>query len=68
MTRSIEEVLHHMPAVARLATNEWAKSFAESIVRQSRRRGWHPSAKQLAAMQRMVSELFTGPDDGALIE
>ncbi len=69
MTRSIEEALYHMPTVAKLATNEWAKSFAESIVRQSRRRGWRPSAKQSALMQRMVSELFTRRDDGgALIE
>ncbi|MCA3446727.1 MAG: hypothetical protein INF93_08425 [Rhodobacter sp.] len=69
MTRSIEEALYHMPTVAKLATNEWAKSFAESIVKQSRRRGWRPSAKQQALMQRMVSELFTRRDDGgALIE
>jgi hypothetical protein len=69
MTRSIEEALYHMPTVAKLATNEWAKSFAESIVKQSRRRGWQPSAKQSALMQRMVSELFTRRDDGdALIE
>ena len=68
MTRSIEEALYHMPTVARLATNEWAKSFAQSIVKQSRRRGWRPSARQSALMQRMVSELFSGPDDCALIE
>jgi len=68
MTRSIDELLWHMPTVARMARDEWAKGFAESIVKQARRRGWHPSAKQLATMQRMVSELFTGPDDGALIE
>ena len=69
MTRSIEEALYHMPTVARLATDTWAKGFAESIVRQSRRRGWRPSAKQLALMRRMVGELFTRRDDGgALIE
>ncbi len=69
MTRCIEELIWHMPTVAKLATNEWAKSFAESIVRQSRRRGWQPSAKQLALMQRMVGELFTRRDDGdALVE
>ena len=68
MNRCTEELLFHLPTVARMASDEWAKSFAESVLKQSRRRGWHPSAKQLAAMQRMVSELFTGPDDGALIE
>jgi hypothetical protein len=69
MNRPIEELIWHMPAVSKMATDEWAKSFAESIVRQSRRRGWQPSAKQLALMHRMVSELFTRRDDGgALVE
>jgi hypothetical protein len=69
MTRSTEELLWHMPTVGKLATNAWAKGFAESIVKQSRRRGWRPSAKQSALMQRMVNELFTRRDDGgALIE
>ena len=68
MNRSTEELLFHMPTVARRARDEWAKAFAESVVKQARRRNWHPSAKQLAMMQRMVSELFTGPDEGALIE
>jgi len=68
MNRSVEELIWHMPTVARRARDEWAKAFAESIVKQARRRNWHPSAKQKAMMQRMVSELFTGPDEGALIE
>jgi hypothetical protein len=64
MNRSIEELLWHMPTVHRMARDEWAKGFAESVLKQARRRGWRPSVKQLAMMQRM----FTGPDDGALIE
>ena len=67
MTRSIEEALHHMPTVAKLATDAWAKSFAESIVKQSRRRGWRPSAKQSALMQRMVTELFSRREDGDVL-
>ncbi len=68
MTRSIDELVWYMPIVARMARDEWAKGFAESVLKQSRRRGWRPSVKQMATMQRMVSELFSGPDDGALIE
>lgn len=60
--RSVDELLHHWPTVCRLAEDDWAKGFALSIARQSRRRGWHPSAKQTGIMQRMVSELFTQAD------
>jgi hypothetical protein len=67
MNRSTEELLFHMKTVAKLATNEWAKGFAESIVKQSRRRGWQPSAKQSALMQRMVGELFSRRDDGGTL-
>ena len=69
MNRSTEELLWHMPTVHRMARDEWAKNFAESVLKQARRRGWRPSVKQLAMMQRMVSELFTRRDDGdALVE
>ena len=68
MNRSVEELIWYMPIAGRRARDEWAKAFAESIVKQGRRRNWNPSAKQLAMMQRMVGELFTGPDEGALIE
>lgn len=68
MSRSVEELIWYMPVVAGRARDEWAKGFAESIVKQARRRNWNPSAKQLALMQRMVAELFTCPDEGALIE
>lgn len=67
----VEELLFHMPTVARVATSDWAKGFAQSIARQSRRRGWHPSPKQEALMRRLVAELFhaqEGDDDAQLIE
>jgi hypothetical protein len=59
----IERLLHHWPAVVSNAENEWAKGFACSVLRQSRKRGWRPSDKQLGIMRRMVSDLFAyGPD------
>lgn len=66
----VERLIWHMPTVAERATDPWAKSFATSIARQSRRRGWRPTPKQAAMMRRLVSDLFTygGDDDGAVIE
>lgn len=55
----VERLIWHMPAVARLAENEWAKAFALSVIRQSRRRRWNPSSKQLTVMRGLVSDLFT---------
>ncbi|WP_417587398.1 hypothetical protein [Pararhodobacter oceanensis] len=67
--RCIEELLFHMPTVANGATNDWAKGFAKSIVKQSKRRGWRPTPKQIAMMRRLVSDLFAyGDDDLSLIE
>ena len=68
--RTTDECLHHMPAVARLASDEWARGFASSILRQSRRKGWNPTPKQLGMMRRMVAELFqlSGDDDLIVIE
>lgn len=64
--RTVDELVWHMPTVARLAENTWAKSFAQSIQRQSRRRGWRPSPKQLSVMQTLVSDLFAhgGQEEG----
>lgn len=54
----IERLLHHMPTVARLAENDWTKGFAQSVIRQSYRKGWTPSLKQLPVMRELVSDLF----------
>jgi hypothetical protein len=35
----------------------WAGEFAASISRQSRRRGWQPSEKQIETMRRIVRDL-----------
>lgn len=53
---SVEACLYWLEAVAARATNEWARGFAKSVLRQSRRRGWKPSPKQAAVMRRLVSE------------
>lgn len=54
----IERLLHHMPTVAAQAENEWAGDFAKSITRQSYRRGWKPTPKQLSVMRKLVADLF----------
>ncbi|WP_386167206.1 hypothetical protein [Sulfitobacter pontiacus] len=60
----IERLLHHMPAVARLAAHEWAKGFAKSLIVQSYRKGWKPSLKQLHIMRELVADLFRQSGDG----
>jgi hypothetical protein len=54
----VERLLHHMPAVAANAGNDFARGFAVSIAKQSRRKGWWPSHKQLPVMRSLVSDLF----------
>lgn len=56
--RPVEELLWSWPTVCRMATNEWAKGFAASIAKQAKRRNWHPSPKQHALMQQLVSETY----------
>jgi hypothetical protein len=72
-SRNLEELLFHMPTVARLAKTDFVKGFALSVVKQSHRRNWTPSAKQYALIRQMVSDLFTqthneADDDIDLIE
>lgn len=62
--RSVDELLWSWPTVCKVATNDWAKSFAQSIQRQSRRPNWMPSPKQHVLMNRMVAELYQHSDDG----
>ena len=61
----IERLLHHLPTVAQLAEETWAKGFALSVLKQSRRQGWPPTPKQLPVMRGLVSALFTRTEDGA---
>ncbi|MGR3368747.1 MAG: hypothetical protein ACU0CC_04865 [Sagittula sp.] len=60
----LERLLFHMPTIAEKSENQWPRSFAQSIVRQSRRRGWKPSTKQLSMMRRLVSDLFVHGYEG----
>ncbi len=55
--RTVDELLWHMPTVARLG-NDWAAGFARSILSQARRRNWQPTPKQRALMASLVSDLF----------
>jgi hypothetical protein len=59
----IERLLHHMPTVAQMAENTWAKGFAQSVTKQARRKNWHPSPKQLSVMRGLVTDLFTRASD-----
>lgn len=60
----VERLLFHWPAVVRAAGDDWAKGFATSIARQSRRRGWRPTQKQMEIMRRLVADLFTHAHEG----
>lgn len=70
--RTADECLFHWQTICRVAKDKWATDFAHSIAKQSRRRGWKPTPKQLAFMRRMVSDLFLyradDDDDLSLIE
>ena len=56
--RPVDELLWSWPTVCKVATNDWAKSFAQSIHRQSRRpkatdcrsKGWDGGTCQLEAL------------------
>lgn len=65
----IERLIYHMPTVAHLAETDFAKGFAQLMMKQSRRRGWKPSLKQLPVRRELVSDLFTyDPDQGGDIQ
>lgn len=69
-TAEIERLLFHWPSVIGQARTEWASGFAASIAKQSRRKGWRPTDRQLGMMRRMVSDLFSqsGRHDMPVIE
>jgi len=56
--RHLEELLYHMRTIAQLPNGDWAAGFARSILRSAKRRGWKPTHKQRAIMQRLVAEMF----------
>jgi len=65
----IERLLHHMPVVAERSEDAWVTEFCRSIARQSRRRNWKPTTKQLSMMRRLVADLFAlGSDTGGDVE
>lgn len=58
---SLDELIYHMRTIARTADSEWERGFAASVLKQSRRAKWKPSAKQIKIMRNLVDDLF-GPD------
>lgn len=72
--RSVEELLHHWPAVVFRASDDWTRGFTRSISAAAKRRNWHPTPKQLGIMQRLVSDYMSPvrmadfDEDAAVIE
>jgi hypothetical protein len=54
--RPLELLLYHLRAIAKEPKDKWARNFARSILRQSKKPIWQPSAKQLTTMERLVDE------------
>lgn len=54
--RSLEELLYHMKSIARVASSDWERNFARSILRHARRPSWEPTTRQEQVMRRLVSE------------
>ena len=67
MSRPVEVLLHHMRSTASSQV-EWEADFARSVLRQAKRPGWKPSAKQLTIMERLVSEMFNETDELEVLE
>ena len=63
----IERLIWWMPKIAETARNTWARDFALSILRQSRRPGWRPSPRQAECMSRLVADLFAHVGDDNLV-
>jgi hypothetical protein len=54
--RPLELLLCHLRAIAKDPKDKWARNFARSILRQSKKPIWQPSAKQLTIMERLVDD------------
>ncbi len=59
---NVDELLFNWRAVIGQAPKGFPRDFALSIQKARKRPGWQPTAKQLALIRRMVSELFTHAD------
>lgn len=60
---SVDELLWSWPSVCKAVKEEWARGFALSIAKHSKRRNWTHSPKQYALMARLVAELYRPRDD-----
>lgn len=58
---SLDELIYHMRTVARTTDSDWERSFAASVLKQSKRHKWKPSTKQIRIMRDLVEGLFS-PD------
>ncbi len=56
--RPVDELMWTWPSIIERAPDGWTRDFARSIARQAKRRGWKPSAKQHALMNKLVAEYY----------
>ena len=63
--RSLDETLFWLPSALKAPeATEWERSFVVSILGQSKRPQWKPSAGQLRIMERIVEERVIGDPEG----
>lgn len=56
-TAEVDRLLGYMPILVRDGgVSDWERKFCASIISRSRRSAFRPSEKQIAVMDRMVSE------------
>ncbi len=47
----------------KISRDDWGHGFVRSILKQSKRRNWMPSERQLSTMQKLVAELSEPDED-----
>lgn len=58
---SLEELLWWAERLAcRGDLSKWERGFCQGIAAKSRRRNWRPTAKQEAALRRIVADMLDG--------
>lgn len=57
MTPEADRLMHWMPIIVRASgISDWERKFCASMIARSRARVFTPSHKQIAVMERIVSE------------
>ncbi|MEM0978430.1 MAG: hypothetical protein AAGJ34_12915 [Pseudomonadota bacterium] len=64
----LDRLIWYMRTVIQRSENSWDRNFAKSILKQSKRKTWQPSPKQIKMMHRLVDELFASSENLEVIE